>query len=172
MFDPEDFPEPDPVDLSVSADGNHIQVLGVKINLDVIHSAVARSIVAQTQSRTKEQVRELVNQEASKVIQEEVRDLVRQQLEVGVQLTNEWGEPKGPSKPLREIMREEIAKHINHTQSYDRRTRLQELVAKAVEEQFKTVCKGEVDKFMESFKSSLMLQCTNYLKSQLEKVVK
>lgn len=172
MFDPEDFPEPDPVDFSVACDGDHIQVLGVKINLDVIHSAVACSIVAQTQSRAKEQVQEIVKQEASKVIQQEVQELIRQQLEVGIQLTNEWGEPKGPVKPLREIMREEIAKHINHVQTFDRRTRLQELVAKAVEEQFKQACKAEIDKFMEGFKSSILLQCTTYLKQQIEKVVK
>lgn len=168
MYDPHEMPESKPL---VDLNKVEKQQISLNLNLNLVYESVTQQLVWSIKETVEKEVIQIVRTEAVKAIREQVQSIVVASMEAGVQATNEWGEPKGQPKPFKEVVKSELNTILN-SKSYNRSAKIEELVKAKVEEVFKNECKSEVDKFMESFKEGLMLQTTEYLRKQIEKVVK
>lgn len=74
---------------------------------DAVVAAAARQLLAQTREARQQVEREVARAHRA-IIEARVSEWIEAKLAAGVQPTNSWGEPSGPSKPLSALIDAEI----------------------------------------------------------------
>jgi hypothetical protein len=153
IYDPEDFPQPEPTKVGSMTISPVIVEYGTREMFDAIVRCAAGQLVESIGGQLSEDIRRATKERINDAVGQRVSEM----LDGSIQPTNEWGEAKGAAMTLRDMVVGKAGSYLGAKVDKDGResnysvtgTRLEFLVGKQVEEVFSHQLKTEVKKAVE-----------------------